>query len=588
MDSQDPGSENDALSPHISKVETGLSPETLIEGDQTWTIAERMNHYGVTGVSIAVIDSFKIAWVKSYGIMDSTSNEPVTPQTLFQAGSISKPVAAYGALELVEEGKISLDENVNTYLTSWQLPENKFTQEQPVALKHLLSHTGGLSVHGFLGYRPGLNVPSLVQVLNGVSPANSFPIRVGMAPGTQYRYSGGGYCIMQQMLIDVSGQSFPEVLKAKVLDPLDMKNSTYEQPLPPEKLPLAATGYLPDRTEVIGKHHIYPEMAAAGLWTTAEDLAKFAIDIQLSLKGESNKVLSPQMTEKMLTPAFEDFIGLGIFLNHYGEEVYFGHGGWDEGFSSEMTAHKTKGYGVVVLTNSNHPAFINELIRSVARAYNWKGYVEPAYSKKEIEPEFLQQVTGRYKINEDMALKVFAKEGLLYAQAMNENEPSELVRIDEETFVRRNSQRKIRFLPHPESGVLHFVNLKNLADKPEFKHPKLNEDQKLAIEWVREKNYDQALAAYKALKQNSELASENGLNNLGYSLLRNDLVEEAITVFKVNVALYPASSNVYDSLGEAYMKNGDKFLAITNYQKSVELDPGNQNGKDMLAKLAAM
>jgi CubicO group peptidase (beta-lactamase class C family) len=201
----------------------------------------------------------------------------------------------------VEEGKISLDSNVNNYLKSWKLPDNEFTKNKKVALKHLLSHTGGLTVHGFLGYSPDLPVPSLLQVLDGEQPANSPAIRVDKVPDESFRYSGGGYTIMQQMLIDIEGKDFPSITKEKVLQPLGMIHSTYQQPLPPDLLKLAATGYLPDGSMTKGKRHTYPEMAAAGLWTTAEDLALFAIDIQKSLKGEGG-VLSKTMVEKMLTP----------------------------------------------------------------------------------------------------------------------------------------------------------------------------------------------------------------------------------------------------------------------------------------------
>ncbi len=202
----------------------------------------------------------------------------------------------------------------------------------------MLSHTGGLTVHGFPGYSPDLPVPTTVQVLDGLPPANSAAVRVDKMPEESFRYSGGGYTIMQQMLVDVEGKPFPEILKEKVLAPLHMNNSTYDQPLQATQLKMAATGYLPDGTMTKGKRHTYPEMAAAGLWTTAEDLATFTINIQKTMQGDSGKVLSKVMTDKMLTPFVADFIGLGLFLNKRKEDIYFGHGGWDEGFSSEMVA----------------------------------------------------------------------------------------------------------------------------------------------------------------------------------------------------------------------------------------------------------
>lgn len=358
----------------IHSVESNLCKKGYVDRDSTCTIQGRMKFYGVPAVSIAVIRDYKILWCKQYGIIDKETKEPVSHNTLFQAGSISKPVAAYGALREVLNGKIKLNENVNTYLRSWKLPDNEFTKERKVTLKFLLSHTGGITVHGFLGYSPGLPVPTLIQVLSGSPPANNAAIRVDKVPGEVWRYSGGGYTIMQQMLIDLEQKPFPSIIKELVTAPLNMTNSTYSQPLPSDKLKLAATGYLPDGTMTKGKRHTYPEMAAAGLWTTAEDLAKFAIDIQLTLKGQSNKVLSKDMVEQMLTPVLGSY-GLGLDIQESWRDIYFQHGGWDEGFSSHLIAHKKKGYGVVVLTNSNHPEFINELIRSVALTEHWDNYL---------------------------------------------------------------------------------------------------------------------------------------------------------------------------------------------------------------------
>jgi CubicO group peptidase (beta-lactamase class C family) len=297
----------------IQRVEQGLLPQVLVKGDPAWTIQERMQYYKIPGVSIAVINNFKIAWSNAYGLRDVETKEPVTVETLFQDGSISKPVAAMVALKKVETGKLSLDENINNKLTSWKLPDNEFTAKKKVTLANILSHTGGLTVHGFPGYAVGETVPTLPQILDGVSPANTAAVRVDMEPGVKFRYAGGGTTIMQLALMDIEKKPFPQIAKETVLDPLQMTNSTYNQPLPADWLKRAAAGYRPDGSEVEGKRHTYPEMAAAGLWTTPIELAKFAIEIQLSLQGKSNKVLSKAMTEKMLTPFIEDFVALGFF-----------------------------------------------------------------------------------------------------------------------------------------------------------------------------------------------------------------------------------------------------------------------------------
>ena len=577
---------SDALSEIIIKVETGLTPPVYLEGDPTWTIEERMEHYGVPGLSIAVIKDSKIHWAKSYGVTNKETQLPVTSQTLFQAGSISKPVAAYGALKLADLKRVDLDEDINSYLKSWKLPDSEFTKEKKVALKHLLNHSGGLTVHGFLGYSPDLPVPSLVDVLNGTPPANSGAIFVNKIPEESFRYSGGGYTVMQQMLIDLEGKSFPELMKDLVLQPLGMDNSTYNQPLTGSQLEQAASGYLPDGTMTKGERHTYPEMAAAGLWTTAEDLGAFAIDIQRTLKGKSEVVLSQTMATKMLTPFVEEFTGLGIFLNKKKDEIYFGHGGWDEGFSSEMIAHKDKGYGVVVLTNSNHPPFISELIRAVAISYGWDNYV-PTHKKMASSAEELSILSGRYKVNNDDFIEIYREGDKLLRKNMR-SEPAELFKISENTYTSRTNERPVKFESNLEKDSMQLLVLDPHSGNVLSTHSKLHPEDKLPIQLLESGDFEEALSAYEALMKadpNDPSISENRLNNLGYRFLGSEKLKLAQDVFKINISLYPASFNVYDSYAEASMKIGETNLAIENYKRSLSLNPENTNAVKMLEEL---
>lgn len=203
----------------IERVEKGLLPAVLIKGDPAWTIQERMKHYKVPGVSIAVINDFKIEWAKAYGVKDTETNEPVSADTLFQAGSISKPVAAMTALKKVEQGKIALDEDINNKLATWKLPENEFTAKKKVTLANLLSHTGGTTVHGFPGYAPGEKIPTLSQILDGAPPANTGAVRVDFEPGTRFRYSGGGTTIAQLAIMDIEKKPYPQIAQETVLGP---------------------------------------------------------------------------------------------------------------------------------------------------------------------------------------------------------------------------------------------------------------------------------------------------------------------------------------------------------------------------------
>lgn len=257
-----------------------------------------MQLYNVPGQSLAVVDNFQIVFAKAYGVVERGSTTPVTSRTLFQAGSISKPVAATGALCLVEKGKLSLNENVNQKLKTWKVPENEFTNQEKVTLRRLMSHTAGFTVHGFPGYDVNDLLPTLTQIFNGEKPANTAPIRVDFVPGTKVRYSGGGVTIEQQLMMDVTGKPFPTLMREIVLDKIGMTDSSYEQPLPRARVALTASGTYADGKVVHGRWHIYPEMAAAGLWMTPTDLSKFAIEIALSKHGKSNRVLSEQMTRK--------------------------------------------------------------------------------------------------------------------------------------------------------------------------------------------------------------------------------------------------------------------------------------------------
>ena len=334
-------------------------------------VATEMNNHGIVGVSVAIIEDGELRTAKGYGFTDKSAATRVTTNTLFQAGSVSKPVAALAALRMVEAGRLSLDGDVNRSLKQWQVPENQFTKDEKVTLRRILSHSAGLTVHGFPGYQADSRLPTLRQILDGSKPANTAAIQVNVVPGSTWRYSGGGYTVMQQMMIDVTGKPFPVLMKEAVLAPLQMTASTYEQPLPADRARLAATGYYPNGKEVKGKWHIYPEMAAAGLWTTPSDLARFAIGIQKALAARSNPVLSSSMTRRMLTVQ-KGNNGLGLFLNGSGKKLRFDHGGRDEGFDTLLMADAESGHGVVIMINANdNSGAVNRMVEAVRKEYHW-------------------------------------------------------------------------------------------------------------------------------------------------------------------------------------------------------------------------
>ncbi len=391
----------------IDSIENSLLPSIIIQGQapEGYPILERMEHYKIPGVSIAFMNGGEIVWAKGYGYAAADSVRPVDGQTLFQAASISKPVAALAALSLVEEGRLGLDEDVNRYLVDWQVEENEYTAGEKVTLRRILSHTAGLTVHGFAGYAFNEEVPTLIQVLNGEAPANSGRIYPDTIPGTRYNYSGGGYTVMQKMLTDVSGREFPELMDAYVISKIGMESSTYHQPLPEELRVHAAAGHLQNGEMIEGRWHTYPEMAAAGLWTTPTDLLKYAREVQLSYAGKFNRILSQPMVAEMLTPQMNNH-GLGPGTGGSGDSITFGHGGSNAGFRCQLLAFTKLGQGVAIMTNSDNGGYIlGEILRAFSEVYGWSIYKPDIRELWPMDQEKLKALSGRYRLEiEDQEL----------------------------------------------------------------------------------------------------------------------------------------------------------------------------------------
>jgi CubicO group peptidase (beta-lactamase class C family) len=330
---------------------------------------DRMAHYHVPGLSLACIRNGTVEWTQAFGVA-RVGGEPVTPETLFQASSISMPVTAVAVLRLVEQGKLNLDIDVSQYLRSWKLPTNRFTEQKKVTLRELLSHTAGATVHGFEDYAAGKQVPTLVQVLNGESPANSAPVTIDFIPRSQFRYAGGNYAIIEQILIDVTGESFPDLMQELVLQPLHMVHSTFQQPIPEKLQPVVATPYDKDGNAIEGGPRTSPVMAVGGLWTTPSDLALFALGIQNALAGKPGAIVSPSTAHEMLQPVLGDY-GLGFAIAGNGPNRYFWHPGANLGFLSVLFAYE-KGDGVVLMSNQQYSkALMLEIIQALAKQYGW-------------------------------------------------------------------------------------------------------------------------------------------------------------------------------------------------------------------------
>jgi CubicO group peptidase (beta-lactamase class C family) len=381
----------------IKQVENNLGDWVKTQNDTAWNLTERMKHHNIVGVSIAVVHNYKIDWAKGYGWADVSEKRPVTDKTLFQAASISKSLNGVGVLKLVQDGKLDLHTDINQYLKSWKFPYDTVSRGKPITLAALLSHTAGLTIHGFPGYAKSDSLPSVQQVLDGQKPANTEPVRSFQEPGTGVVYSGGGTTITQLIVTDVTGLPYHDYMKKNVLDPLGMKASTYMQPPVGTDSSLLATGYKADGTPVKGKFHVYPEQAAAGLWTNPTDLCRYIIETALSYNGKSQKVLTPEFTKLRLDTVKGD-AGLGVFLSRNDSSYYFMHSGGNEGFTCYYVGDIITGNGMVIMTNSDNGSLCSEVANSVAKVYGWKDYYEPVMKTViDTDPDVLAKFAGKYE-----------------------------------------------------------------------------------------------------------------------------------------------------------------------------------------------
>lgn len=350
-----------------------------------WTMAARMAHYHVPGVSVAVADHGRIVRAEGFG-------DHITTSTMFQAASVSKVIAATATLRLADQGKLDLDADVNRVLRSWKVPENEFIAREKVTLRRILSHTAGLTVHGFRGYKPGGPMPTIVQVLDGQPPAANAPVRVVSVPGSVTNYSGGGITIEQLVLTDVTQRPFPELMNELVLAPLGMRDSTFAAPSNP------ALGHDADGNVIDGGWAIGPEMAAGWLWTTPSDLLRWAIAIDAARDGKANAILSKRMAAEMLT-AQKDQYGLGPLLEGSGRAFRFGHGGNNAGYRAQVTYFPETGQGAAIMVNGEGGDFlIDEIMRAIASHYDWPDLKPQTVTAIALSDTALANVTGDYDL----------------------------------------------------------------------------------------------------------------------------------------------------------------------------------------------
>ncbi len=449
------------LAAEIEAIENGLLPSIQVKGDstKTYNLSERMEHYKIPGVSIAIVENGKIKWAKGYGLANTETGKKVDTNTIFQAGSISKPIAALSALKLVEEGKIDLDEDVNLYLKEWKIPDNKYTQAEKVTLRRLLTHTAGMTVHGFPGYKQTDTFPSITQVLDGAG--NTPRIFVDTIPESLWRYSGGGYTVMEKMVEDMSGLPFDVYSLNTVLQSIGMENSTFKQPITTEGQSNISAAYDGEGKIIEGLWHNYPEKAAAGLWTTPTDLAKYCIEIQQILKGKEDGVLSKESVEKMITKHKNDW-GLGPSLQWEQDSLIFRHGGKNAGFTNELVAFAYRENAVIIMTNAdNGGRLIGELLRSISKYYNWGFSAPRVIETVNIPLDTLNNLIGKYKLDfqvpdiGDYVIDITIEDNKLFITDPNNGETKVLTAIEDLKFIDLESGEEFMFQPKEDKqGML--------------------------------------------------------------------------------------------------------------------------------------
>jgi CubicO group peptidase (beta-lactamase class C family) len=451
------------ISEKIQQVENNLFPNIYTQSDTPKTIAQRLAYYKARGVSVAVIHNYKVEWAKGYGWADDSLKRPVTVHTLFQAGSVSKSLNAVGVLKLVQDKKLDLYADINNYLTSWKFPYDSLSKGKKITIANLLSHTAGLTVHGFPGYAHGESIPTVVEVLNGQKPVNTPKVRSMYQPGLKYEYSGGGTTISQLIVMDITHQPYDKYMYTQVLKPLGMTSSTYTQPpvnIPPN---LLATGYYDNGKQIPGKFQIYPEQAAAGLWTNPTDLSKYIIETQLAYQGKSKKVLDQQMTRLRLTPYIDKSAAFGVFIDNLDGVKYFQHQGSDQGFQTQYYGSFEGGNGVVVMVNSDNGAIMYEIINSVAKVYGFKGLNRSKLKKTvTVADSILQSYTGEYELGPKATLTI-SREGNQLLAKPGKQDKSPLFPETQNKFFVKFAEIEIEFIKDETGKISKAILYQNGA-----------------------------------------------------------------------------------------------------------------------------
>jgi CubicO group peptidase (beta-lactamase class C family) len=527
----------------IREVENTITGNLVLNNERPNTIAERMAKYKINGLSIAVIDDYKIAWAKGYGWADEEEKRPVTTETLFEPGSISKTLNAVGILKLAQDKKLDLYTDINTYLSSWKFPYDSLSKGKKITLADILSHTAGLSVHGFPGHDIKGPIPTVFQVLDGKEPSFTPAVRSMFEPGLKFQYSGGGTTISQVLLTDVTKQPYDVWMYENVLKPIGMVNSSYSQPPAKNKRQLCASGYDEDGKKISHKFHVYPEQAAAGLWMTPSDLCNYIIDMQLAYKGGQSKVLNPEMVKLHLTTYHNEETAMGTFIEDHDGVKYFQHGAGNDGFCGQFYGSLDNGSGIVIFMNNDNPRLLYEVINSVAKVYNWKNFYREPRRKSalaSVPDSILKNYEGIYLYDNNWAgIGKKDKDYHFYVDGM--------------------------YVKMYYTTPTHFFNEEFSAEKEFIK------DEKGTITgYTRTVNGKEYPRSVRITRLDTLQLKDFMFGNIGWYLFECKKYDEAIAYYKRGLELYPKDPGLWSKLAHVYLYNNEYEKAVAIYKTQMK------------------
>ncbi len=542
---------SNAIQAQIKQVENNLAGRIIIDG-KPYNLQDRMKHYNIKGLSIAVVQNYTLLWAKGYGWADEKEKRPITNATLFKPGSISKSLNAAGVLRLVQDNKLDLSKDINEYLQSWQFPYDSLSQGKKITIANLLSHTAGLSVYGgFPGYDAKSKIPSIPQILDGEAPANTPPVRSLFEPGVAFQYSGGGTIISQLIITDITHQPYEKYMYDSVLKPLGMLTSFYSTAPPTkEQLKKIAIGYNKEGDKVAATFRMYPEQAPLGLWTTPTELSNYLIETQLANQGKSSKVLNREMASLQLTPYIDNSATMGAFIGERNGEKYFFHDAGNEGYRGLYYGSVEGGNGVVIFVNSDDGNIILELLNSVAAVYNWKGFDKIKNINTIQVPETItQKYPGVYLYDGKLAEITKDKDGLLY---WADNQNCRMYFTSDKDFINMEFASEKSFISDSAGNITGYS---------------------------RKLNGTEYLAATKVVRVDTLKANEGELNAFGWHLLATKRFDTAILFLNRAKAIEPKDKSVIKHLAHCHLFKNEYDKAISLYNEFIATGLNNQSAE---------